>query len=278
MKKIAFLFLTITDVNFPNIWNKYFEGHNDKYSIYIHPKYPEQVTWYKDRIIENVQETGWGFIVKAYRELLKEAFKDKDNYKFITISDTCIPIQSFDNFYKAVTEDERSWIKLMVITEYKKKAILQNSSGNFIHHYARFCLNRDHVSTILDKTTELDFFEKMHIGDEYFLSVLYPLKNFRDFAVTYDDWDYTKDLYKKIKLKIKKLYEEQESNPNINNTDKIKNLQNYVNHIAGHPKLITHVKDDIDKILKCNSFFYRKFAPDSDIDKYWNHIIEYHNK
>ena len=48
---------------------------------------------------------------------------------------------------------------------------------------------------------------KMHVGDEFFLSVLYPLKNVKDFAVTYDDWDYVHDLGKKIKEKKRKLYE-----------------------------------------------------------------------
>jgi hypothetical protein len=100
MKKIAFLFLVLDNPNFPKIWDKYFRGHKDKYEIYIHPKYPDKVTWKKRSVIKNLQETGWGFITRAYIELLKEAFKDPDNYKFVTISESCIPIQSFDDFYK----------------------------------------------------------------------------------------------------------------------------------------------------------------------------------
>ena len=106
-KKIAFLFITIGDVNFPKIWDDYFKDNNDKYNIYIHPKYPEKVTWNKDKIIQNLQETSWGFIVKAYIELFKSALQDKDNYKFITISESCLPIQSFDQFYTNVINDPR---------------------------------------------------------------------------------------------------------------------------------------------------------------------------
>ena len=29
MRKIAFLFLTINDIHFPDIWNQYFKGHKD---------------------------------------------------------------------------------------------------------------------------------------------------------------------------------------------------------------------------------------------------------
>ena len=115
------------------------------------------------------------------------------------------------------------------------------------------------------------------MGDEYFLSILYPLTNFKDFDVTYDDWEYTHNLKKNIKNKIRKLYEEQENNTKINNTDKIKKLQDEFNYIAGHPKTIINVENDLNKILKCKSFFYRKFAPNSNIEKYWNQIIKYHN-
>jgi len=43
-KKIAFLFLTLSNPNFPDIWDKYFKGNEDKYSIYIHPKNPNEVS------------------------------------------------------------------------------------------------------------------------------------------------------------------------------------------------------------------------------------------
>ncbi len=39
MKKIAFLFLVLDNPNFPKLWDSYFKGHTDKYTIYIHPKY-----------------------------------------------------------------------------------------------------------------------------------------------------------------------------------------------------------------------------------------------
>ena len=118
MKKIAFLFLTIENPNFPKLWNKYFRTHKDKYTIYIHPKYPEKVTWKKKHIIKNLQETAWGYITKAYIELIREAYKDPNNYKFVTISESCVPIQSFDNFYENAISDSRSWIKKMNIIKY----------------------------------------------------------------------------------------------------------------------------------------------------------------
>ena len=93
--KIAFLFLTIDNPNFPDIWDFYFKDHQDKINIYIHPKYPDRVTWQKDKIINNLKETEWGFIVDAYKSLFRQSLLDKSNVKFITISESCVPIKPF---------------------------------------------------------------------------------------------------------------------------------------------------------------------------------------
>ena len=278
MKKIAFLFLTLNDVNFPKIWDEYFEGHENQYTIYIHPKYPDQVTWRKENVISNLKETAWGFITKAYYELMREAVRNKENYKFITLSETCVPIQSFDNLYEELTKDNESWIKLMKITPYKFNQVLKKTPGNFIHHYARFCLSRHHLKKILINKEKLEFFHNMHIGDEYLLTVLYPLKKFKNIEVIFDDWEYTDKLRATIKNKIKKLYEQQEKNKKINNNIKINKLQEEFKKISGHPKTIINVKDDLENIKNCNAFFYRKFAKNSDIEKYWSEIIQYYNK
>lgn len=277
MKKIAFLFLTLNDVNFPKIWDEYFKGHEDKYTIYIHPKYPDQVTWRKENIIGNLKETAWGFITRAYLELLKSALMDKDNFKFITLSETCLPIQSFDRLYETLTKDNDSWIKLMKITKYKFNEVLKKSPGKFIHHYARFCLSRHHVKKILIDRSKLEFFHNMHVGDEYFLSVLYPLRHFKNREITFDDWEHTDKIKKIIKDKIKKLFEEQEENNNNDNDEKIGKLRDEFKHISGHPKVITEVEEDLDKIKKCTAFFYRKFSKNSNIEKYWQEIIDAHN-
>lgn len=276
-KKIAFLFLTLDNPNFPNIWNLYLNGNENLYNIYIHPKYPDKVTWHKENIIKNLQDTKWGFITKAYFELLKEAYKNKSNYKFITISESCIPIKSFNDFYKDVINDPRSWIKFLNITRYDLEARINTQSNinkppNFIKHYARFCLNRNHVKMLLSKEKELSFFHNMHVGDEFFLSILYPIKNVKNYDVVYDDWDYIKEEVKKLKEKKRILYEKQEKN-NIDLSDKLKILTDKINDIAKNPKTIIKVKDDLKKIKNSNSYFYRKFAKNSDIEKYWKKII-----
>ena len=260
MKKIAFLFLTLDNPNFPKIWNKYFRNHKDKYNIYIHPKYPDKLTWKKKCMIKNLKETAWGHITESEIELLKVAYKDEDNYKFITISESCIPIQSFDNFYNATTTDPKSWIKIMKISKYDQEERLK-VKGNFIKHYSRACLNRDHVKILLNKN--LNFFHKMLVGDEFILSGLYPLKNFKDFEVTFDDWEWTDKQKKIIKDKMKKVKSDQE----------YLKLKEQYDNVAKSPKTIVKVEEDLDKIKNCDSFFYRKFGKDSNIEKYWQNIV-----
>jgi hypothetical protein len=61
-------------------------------------------------------------------------------------------------------------------------------------------VNRDHVKILLSKSHELEFFYNMQVGDEFFLSLLYSFKNsIKNFNVTYDDWDYIKNLQKDLK-------------------------------------------------------------------------------
>ena len=276
MKKIAFLLLTINDINFPDIWDKYLLGNEDKYTFYTHPKNPQNITWKKETIIKNLVDTEWGFITIAYVSLLKSALVDKDNYKFITISESCVPIQSFDAFYDDCINDERSWIKLLELTQYKKENFLKNIDKDVVHHYARWCINRHHVKKIL--SSDLDYVHMVHIGDEFFLSPLYPLTNNKDFAVIFDDWEYTQNRYKETKHIIKLLYEEQEKNTKINNKKLIDRLQKELKIATGHPKTIIDVTEDLLRIKNCKSYFYRKFAPNSNIEKYWTDIISYHAK
>lgn len=275
-KKIAFLFLIIDNPNFPEVWDYYFNNNYDKINIYIHPKYPNQHTWKPSHIIKNLKPTGWGFIVEAYMELFKEAFENKDNIKFITISESCVPIKPFDQLYNSIIikYNRLSFIKIMKISNYDYNTRLNTDIKNkfknkLIKHYARMCLSRDHVKDLIINHKNVDIFSKIHVGDEFFLSSITPIKNYMDFAITHDDWDYVDRLKKQIKNKIKLLYEQEEKNLSLDNSNKIKLLKEKFNDIAKNPKTIDIVSiEDINNIKNTKSFFYRKFSKKSDIKNY----------
>jgi hypothetical protein len=298
--KIAFLFLLIDNPHFPELWDEYFKNNEDKYNLYIHPKYPDKHTWRPNNVIHNIQETAWGFITKAYIELFKEAYKNKENVKFITISESGVPIKSFDIFYNNCLNKEnidKSWIKLMKIRKYDyearllahinsikeshKKMFIPNSK-NIIKHYARFCLRRKDVKKLLIANEEgkMEFFNTMHVGDEFFLSVITPLnkENYVDYSVTFDDWDYVKNEVKKINELIKQAYDSIE-NDKITSKEKnkyliqIEELTSLKQSIGKNPKTIVDVTEDLENIKNVDSYFYRKFSKTSNISEYWQSII-----
>lgn len=287
--KIAFLFLIIDNPNFPDIWDSYLEGNEDKYSIYIHPKYPKKHTWRPNNIIKHLKETSWGYITRAYIELFKEAYKLEDNVKFITISESCLPIKKFNILYNDIIINNlnESYIKKMIITKYDCDSRLKNhidkvkgemyipDKTSFIKHYARFCLSKNHISILLkaEKEKKLEFFHTMHVGDEFFLTILYPLKDYINMAITFDDWNYTKKIVNKLNDKIKKLYELQEKK-HKNEEDNIKKLQLLRNDINKNPKTIIKVsKTDLKQIKETDSYFYRKFSKESNIGKVIKKIV-----
>ena len=104
---------------------------------------------------------------------MEESMKDPKNMKFITISESCIPYQSFDNFYNFLKKDniKTSYIKSLPIKSYdwKERIKKQKNYKDIKHwrkHLARFCLSRYHVQILLQKKEELKLFYKMHVADE----------------------------------------------------------------------------------------------------------------
>lgn len=99
--RIAFLFMTIGDLYFTDLWIKYFHNNRDKINIYLHPKYHNSVKnpYFKSKIINDIQSTRWGHLVNAEISLLETALKNKDNTYFILCSDSCLPIKPFIEFY-----------------------------------------------------------------------------------------------------------------------------------------------------------------------------------
>jgi len=319
--KVAFLFLVVNDINYPTIWENYFRGNEDKFSIYCHPKNPENVKtpWLKNNIIPHIVETGWGYITNAYFTLFYEALKDPLNQKFVVISESCLPLKSFDVFYDRLSSDniKTSYIKFWDVTPYDLRERLKNQPrydymvekyGKFTKHYARFCLSRYHILKLLGLREEpnfrkyplyqtnkaLNFFNRMHVGDEFFLTLLNPFRNkgfIIDFEITYDDWEWV--LERKIFLtnKIAELEREDDEDEELEKQvkkikqtvtdkkeqrikvrefkeqykkDKASKLEEYktdliVNSGANPRTYLTVTREDLRYALRKESFFWRKF-------------------
>ena len=278
--KIAFLFITIDDVNFPQIWEYYFKNNYNKINIYCHPKNPQNVKtlWLKNNIISNLAQTSWGHIIQAKEKLLIEALKDKNNQKFIFLTDSCIPIKSFSNLYNFLSNDDlkTSYIKEMPFKNYFiKKSNLEKSfkSMKLVKHISWSCLSRHHVKKLL-YSNKLHKFYNLLAGDEYYLSLIYPSNNIKNFMINDVSWKETHKKVDELRKILFNLYSKKEKeNTNVYD-DLIKSNKEKLNEIRAHPKTYTTINTkDLDEIKKMESFFARKFSKDSNIIEHYKKLF-----
>lgn len=109
-KKIALMFLTIGDLNHPQFWENFLKDHLDKFNIYIHPKYSIDHPFFSCFKIPKNVPTSWAFSVQARKALIEEAVKDPQNYKFVMLTESCIPLLDPVELHTKLTRDNKSYL------------------------------------------------------------------------------------------------------------------------------------------------------------------------
>src|SRR5687768_16623634 len=98
--KLGLLFLTIDDVNNQNIWFEFFNQAGSEVSVFSHAKCREDLApgFISDSMISQRIETAWAKIslVRAMLALLAEAYADPGISHFTFLSESCIPIKSWN--------------------------------------------------------------------------------------------------------------------------------------------------------------------------------------
>ena len=283
--KIAFLFLTVGDINFPDIWKYYFKNNNDKINIYVHPKYPEKISddFFKYKVITDLKDTSWCHITNAIKQLILYALLDDDSNKyFIILSESCLPIKSFNLFYKFLFSNTNninvSYIDLVKNNKLFSETItdkhIQTNMNymKFTKHSGWFCISKVHAIQLISHEYYSGL-NKYHCADELMFSLLLPNDNIIDHQITYVNWD---NLYEaeKITNTIKNLWIENDKNPNINIINKIKQLKETRNGLGKHPKEFDILaKTDIIELTNTKAFFARKFSKTSTINKIYRDFL-----
>ena len=113
-KKIAYCFLTYSEIEHNDLWVNFFKKDNypiKRYSIYSHVKEVTKKTppWIKDNTVPSIP-TKWcgSSLVWAFVKMLKKALEDTDNQYFALLSGACIPLYDFDTTYKKITRSKKS--------------------------------------------------------------------------------------------------------------------------------------------------------------------------
>ncbi|XP_022753730.1 uncharacterized protein LOC111302060 [Durio zibethinus] len=109
--KIAFLFLTNTDLHFIPLWNRFFQtAKTSRYNIYVHADPTVNITHptgtvFDERFIPSAKRTfrASATLISATRRLLATAILDDPaNAYFAVLSQYCIPLHSFNYIYRSL--------------------------------------------------------------------------------------------------------------------------------------------------------------------------------
>ncbi|GJP57008.1 hypothetical protein CLOM_g16049 [Closterium sp. NIES-68] len=114
---IAFLFLTRGPMPLAPLWEKFLQGHEGRYSIYVHASNtsfsfpPGSSPIFRGRLVPG-GEVQWGEIsmVDAERRLLEAAVQDETNRFFVLLSESCIPLWPFDYIYSYIASSSLSFV------------------------------------------------------------------------------------------------------------------------------------------------------------------------
>ncbi|XAR67551.1 hypothetical protein NMG60_11002344 [Bertholletia excelsa] len=114
--KVAFMFLTKGPLPLAPLWEKFFQGHEGLFTIYVHPdpEYPDLVpknSVFHGRRVPS-KKVGWGqsSMIDAERRLLANALLDFSNERFVLLSDTCIPLFNFTTVYTYLLNSNLSFV------------------------------------------------------------------------------------------------------------------------------------------------------------------------
>ncbi|KAK2972906.1 hypothetical protein RJ640_026658 [Escallonia rubra] len=116
--KVAFMFLTKNSIPLAPLWEKFFQGHQGLYSIYVHsdPSFngtePDESSPFYGRTIPS-KEVGWGNVnmIEAERRLLANALLDFSNQRFVLLSESCIPLFNFSTIYSYLMNSTQNFVQ-----------------------------------------------------------------------------------------------------------------------------------------------------------------------
>lgn len=192
MKKIALLFLLINDHWQKDLWQELLTPLLDRFNIYVHPKNKLTSPFFHRYVIPERVQTTWASNIRAMRALLKEAYKNNDNYKFVYLSDACVPLYPLAKIYDKLVADNFSYMAHRPPWWGRQRRIPHPIPRN--HHWGASqwtILNRPHANLILTDTKYFNIIAGHFADNESYPATLFKslgiLSQFRN-GLTYVDW------------------------------------------------------------------------------------------
>ncbi len=191
-RKVALLFLTRTDLNHTQLWKEWIDL--SKYTVYNHAKNQVKDPWFAQFRIAQTCPTTWANTMLAQQVLLRTALKDPNNYKFVFLTESCIPLRAADQVYELLTAEDNSYMAYKNVWWDEKNT---RTLSEFPIQYHRgngswFILNRKHAQMIADDTHWILLASKHPIDNESYPSTFLCMKGVlhevNNFPTTFVDW------------------------------------------------------------------------------------------
>ncbi|XP_026437151.1 uncharacterized protein LOC113335263 [Papaver somniferum] len=210
--KIAFMFLTPGTLPLEKLWDKFFDGHEGRFSVYVHASEEKPVhlsRYFVNRDIHS-EKVVWGTnsMVDAERRLLGLAFQDPDNQHFVLLSDSCIPLHNFDYVFNYLMNTNVSFIDCYedlgphgAAGRYSEHMLPEVDYKDFRKGSQWFTMKRQHVMIVLSDCLYYPKFrlycrpgmegDKNCYSDEHYLPTFFSMMDPAGIAnrsVTLTDW------------------------------------------------------------------------------------------
>ena len=256
-------FLIYDTINHEQLWYDWLTNvDKQKYNIYIHYKEDKPLQYFEQYKLKNTIPTKWCdvSIIHAHNRLFQEAYNEHNNYKIISLSQSCIPVKSFDYIYHQLTKDNYGYMnrashsqnfpKCNSLLRFYPKQIIQKSSNWFI-------INRTLTKAILsmNKKRINTLYQPIFCPEEhYYITTIYSHKLQNElkmtpnlsYATTFAAWPDTND-YQTFRGSVLS-----------------KNSPNEYKRISNK---------ELQSLINSQSFFARKFLPECDLQYLYKHLL-----
>ncbi|AES65283.1 putative glycosyl transferase, family 14 [Medicago truncatula] len=209
--KVAFMFLTPGSLPFEKLWDNFFQGHEGKFSVYVHASQTKPVhvsRYFVNRDIRSDQVI-WGkmSMVEAERRLLANALQDPNNQHFVLLSDSCVPLYNFDYIFDYLMYTNISFVDCFWDPgpvgnsgRYSEHMLPEVELKDFRKGAQWFSLKRKHALIVMADHVYYSKFQahcepgvdgKNCIPDEHYLPTFFTIVDpggIANWSVTHVDW------------------------------------------------------------------------------------------
>jgi hypothetical protein len=206
VKRIGFCFLIYDKIDNEDLWHLFFDGVPEAlYRVFVHYKTDRPLQYFEASKLERCIPTKYGdvSIVHAHNLLFEAALKAGCD-KIVNLSQSCIPLKSFEHVHAFLSRDDRGHFNVCPtdqcfprcnsLLEHYERNVIQKSSNWFI-------LNRklaELVTMYPAHRIDLEFSQIHYPEEHYFITRIYQnglqseidqTPNLAEDATTFTNWE-----------------------------------------------------------------------------------------